>query len=103
MRDIREDLKERLGTIGAELDELKMREKLLGSAQQNLLVLLEDEERRFGDHAGDRIPTLVGSATPFAPLEPVGAFSAADTAPKGLNGTELPKAIRVSQRSWAEG
>lgn len=99
MRDIRDDLRERLGKISAELDELKQRESLLCSAQQNLCVLLEDEERIFGDPAdrvgdriSDRVPVLIES-TPYA---------ASDPNANGLNGTDLPKPIRVSQRSWAE-
>ena len=97
MRDIREDLKERVASITAELDELKKREKLLASIQQSLFGLLEEEDRRFRD----RVPPLIEST-------PKGLYS--ESTPNGLYGTEHPKAnstelpqnVKVSLGSWAK-
>ena len=96
MRDIRDDLKERLASITAELDEMKARENLLSSIQQSLYGLLEEEDRRFRD----RVPSLIEST-------PKGLYS--ESTPNGLYGTErpkaigteLPKTVKVSLGSWA--
>jgi len=48
MRDIREDLKERVASVTAEMDDLKKRQSLLTSIQQSLFGLLEEEDRRSG-------------------------------------------------------
>lgn len=80
MRDIREDLKERVASVTAELDELKKREALLSAIQQSLFGLLEEEDRRFSD----RIPHLIEST------------------PNNFDGPELPKISKVSQGSWAD-
>lgn len=71
MRDIREDLKERVASITSEMDELKKRQSLLTSIQQSLFGLLEEEDRRFRDH----IPSIT---------EPT---------PKGLYSESATKAI----------
>jgi hypothetical protein len=105
MRDIREDLKERVASITAELDELKKREKLLASIQQSLFGLLEEEDRRFRD----RVSPLIES-TPkglYSESIPKGLYS--ESTPNGLygtehpkaNSTELPKTVKVSLGSWA--
>ena len=88
MRDIRDDLKERLASIAAELDEMKARENLLSSIEQSLYGLLEEEDRRFRD----RVPPLIEST-------PKGPYS--ESAPSGLYGTERPKAVKLSIGSWA--
>ena len=96
MRDIREDLKERVASISAEMDDLKKRENLLSSIQQSLFGLLEEEDRRFRD----RVPVLVESTpnSPYSESTPSGPFGT--ERPKSV-GTEFHKNVKVSLGSWA--
>jgi len=96
MRDIREDLKERVASVMAEMDDLKKRQSLLTSIQQSLFGLLEEEDRRFRD----QIPSIIEST-------PKAIYS--ESTPNGLYGTDRPKAIgtepakavKVTMGSWA--
>ncbi len=105
MRDIREDLKERVASITAEMDELKKRESLLSSIQQSLFGLLEEEDRRFRD----RVPVLIESMPKGLYSEPTPKGLYSESTPNGLYGTErpkaigteLPKAVKLSPGSWA--
>ena len=105
MRDIREDLKERVASITGELDELKKRENLLSSIQQSLFGLLEEEDRRFRD----RNPVPMESAPKGLYSEPAPKGLYSESTPNGLYGTErsksigteLSKAVKLSPGSWA--
>ncbi len=114
MRDIREDLKERVASITGELDELKNRQNLLSSIQQSLFGLLEEEDRRFRD----RVPVLMEPTPKGLYSEPAPKSLYSEPAPKSLYsestpnglygterskaiGTELPKAVKLSPGSWA--
>ena len=104
MRDIREDLKERVASVTAEMDDLKKRQSLLASIQQSLFGLLEEEDRRFRD----QIPSIIES-TPkaiFSESATKGIYS--ESTPSGLYGTvtkaigtEPAKAVKVTMGSWA--
>ncbi len=96
MRDIREDLRERVATITAELDEMKKRENLLFSIQQSLFGLLEEEERRFGD----RVSPLIESMPKGLYSESTPNVLYGTERPKAI-GTELPKSVKLSMGSWA--
>ena len=88
MRDIRDDLKERLASITAEQDEMKARENLLSSIQHSLFGLLEEEDRRFRD----RVSPLIEST-------PNGPYS--ESTPNGYPGPERRKTTRITIGSWA--
>ncbi len=96
MRDIRDDLKERLASITAEQDEMKARENLLSSMQQSLYGLLEEEDRRFRD----RVSPLLESTpkSPYSESTPSGLYGT--ERPKAFS-TELPKTVKLSIGSWA--
>jgi len=88
MRDIREDLKERVASIITEMDELKKREDLLKLIQQSLFGLLEEEDRRFRD----RVPVLIES-TPNSPYS--------ESTPNDYPGPERRKTATITLGSWA--
>ncbi len=91
MRDIREDLKERIASIRVEVDELMKRQDFLSSLQQSLFGLLEEEDRRYRDQVSLQI----------APSEPT-PITSSESASNGLNAAEPPNPARVFHRSWTE-
>jgi hypothetical protein len=106
MRDIREDLKERVASVMAEIDELQKRENLLTLIQQSLYGLLEEEDRRFRD----RVPTLTEFApkgpyseptpdSPYSESTPNSPYS--ESTPNDYHGPERRKTATITLGSWA--
>ncbi len=95
MRDIREDLKERVASITGELDELKNRQNLLSSIQQSLFGLLEEEDRRFRD----RVPVLMEPTPKGLYSEPAPKSLYSEPAPKSLYSPKSPRRTASMARS----
>jgi hypothetical protein len=106
MRDIREDLKDRVASITTEMDELKKRENLLILIEQSLYGLLEEEDRRFRD----RVPHLTESAPkgPYSESTSNGPYSEptldgpySESTPNDYLGPERRKTATITLGSWA--